>query len=93
MQFICYPKCTTCQKAKKWLDANGIAYEERHIKDDTASSCPSAPGTCCSTHLTSIWRFWINYGGTPQGGQKMLLNVLSIIANAAFLLDFTGDLP
>ena len=25
MQFICYPKCTTCQKAKKWLDANGVA--------------------------------------------------------------------
>ena len=34
MQFICYPKCTTCQKARKWLDANGIAYDERHIKDD-----------------------------------------------------------
>ena len=26
MKFICYPKCTTCQKAKKWLDTNGIAY-------------------------------------------------------------------
>ena len=34
MQFICYPKCTTCQKARKWLDANGTAYDERHIKDD-----------------------------------------------------------
>lgn len=34
MQFICYPKCTTCQKAKKWLDASGVAYDERHIKDD-----------------------------------------------------------
>ena len=34
MKFICYPKCTTCQKAKKWLDANGVAYDERHIKDD-----------------------------------------------------------
>jgi len=31
--FICYPKCTTCQKAKKWLDDNDIPYEERHIKD------------------------------------------------------------
>ena len=27
IKFICYPKCTTCQKAKKWLDDNGIAYE------------------------------------------------------------------
>jgi len=34
MQFICYPKCTTCQKAKKWLDANNIEYTERHIKDE-----------------------------------------------------------
>ena len=34
MIFICYPKCTTCQKAKKWLDANGVAYTERHIKND-----------------------------------------------------------
>ena len=31
--FLCYPKCTTCQKAKKWLDGNGVAYDERHIKD------------------------------------------------------------
>ena len=32
MLFLCYPKCTTCQKAKAWLDANGIAYEFRDIK-------------------------------------------------------------
>ena len=30
---ICYPKCTTCQKAKKWLDENKIEYAERHIVD------------------------------------------------------------
>lgn len=29
--FIEYPKCTTCQKAKKWLDEHGIQYEARHI--------------------------------------------------------------
>lgn len=32
LTFICYPKCTTCQKAKKWLDDNNIAYELRDIK-------------------------------------------------------------
>ncbi|MBE6829304.1 MAG: arsenate reductase family protein [Ruminococcaceae bacterium] len=31
--FVCYPKCTTCQKAKRWLQENGIAYEERNIKE------------------------------------------------------------
>jgi arsenate reductase len=32
IEFICYPKCTTCQKAKKWLDDNKIEYELRDIK-------------------------------------------------------------
>lgn len=32
MTFICYPKCTTCQKAKKWLDENQIAFNFRDIK-------------------------------------------------------------
>lgn len=31
--FICYPKCTTCQKAKKWLDERGIEYTLRDIKE------------------------------------------------------------
>ena len=34
MIFICYPKCTTCQKAKKWLDEHRIAYELRDIKTE-----------------------------------------------------------
>lgn len=34
MIFLCYPKCSTCQKAQKWLEANGIQCEIRHIKDD-----------------------------------------------------------
>ena len=32
LKFICYPKCTTCQKAQKWLDEGGIEYELRDIK-------------------------------------------------------------
>lgn len=32
MTFICYPKCTTCRKAQKWLDENGISYTFRDIK-------------------------------------------------------------
>ena len=31
MLFICYPKCSTCQKAKRWLDEHNIEYTERHI--------------------------------------------------------------
>ena len=34
LKFICYPKCTTCQKVKRWLDDNKIEYEFRDIKFD-----------------------------------------------------------
>lgn len=34
LNFICYPKCTTCQKARKWLDDHQIAYTLRDIKTD-----------------------------------------------------------
>lgn len=33
MQFIYYPKCTTCKKAKEWLDNHNVAYEVRDIKE------------------------------------------------------------
>ena len=38
MQFICYPKCTTCQKAKKWLEENSVSFEERHIKEENPTA-------------------------------------------------------
>ena len=34
MQLICYPQCSTCRKAKKWLETKGLAFEERHIRDN-----------------------------------------------------------
>ena len=34
MLFVYYPACSTCRKAKKWLDSHGISYEERHIKEE-----------------------------------------------------------
>ncbi len=34
MLFIEYPKCTTCQKARKWLEENGVDFDSRHIKDE-----------------------------------------------------------
>ena len=37
MTFICYPKCTTCQKAQKWLEEQGVAYTLRNIKEDKPS--------------------------------------------------------
>ena len=37
LQFICYPKCTTCQKAKRWLDEREVVYELRDIKLENPS--------------------------------------------------------
>lgn len=37
MLFICYPKCSTCQRAQKWLDENGVQYTLRDIKTDNPS--------------------------------------------------------
>ena len=34
MLFLCYPKCSTCQKAKAWLEERGISYDLRGIKQD-----------------------------------------------------------
>lgn len=37
MLFLEYPPCSTCKKAKSWLEANGISYEDRHIKENNPS--------------------------------------------------------
>ena len=37
MLFIHYPPCSTCQRARKWLDEHGVSYEPRHIKEENPS--------------------------------------------------------
>lgn len=36
--FVEYPKCSTCKKAKAWLDAHGVAYVDRHIVEDNPTA-------------------------------------------------------
>ena len=38
MLFLEYPKCSTCKKAKKWLDENGKEYEDRHIVENNPTA-------------------------------------------------------
>ena len=38
MLFVHYPKCTTCQKTKKWLDDRAVSYEARHIKEENPTA-------------------------------------------------------
>ena len=37
MLFLYYPPCSTCKKAKKWLDEHTLSYRERHIKEENPS--------------------------------------------------------
>ena len=37
MLFIHYPPCSTCQRARKWLDEHGVSYDPRHIKEENPS--------------------------------------------------------
>ena len=66
--FIEYPKCSTCKKAKAWLDAHGVAYADRHIVEDNpairragrlacekrtaAAPFSSTPAACCTASAT-----------------------------------------
>ena len=38
MLFVCYPRCSTCQKAQNWLDEQGVSYEVRHIKENNPTA-------------------------------------------------------
>lgn len=48
MLFLHYPSCSTCQKAKKWLDDHGVAYTARHIKDEKPTADELREWLACS---------------------------------------------
>lgn len=50
MLFICYPRCSTCQRAQSWLDERGISYVRRHIKEDS----PTAQELLCWKEISGI---------------------------------------
>lgn len=51
MLFVCYPKCSTCLKARKWLDERGISYELRDIKEQNPTEAEL--------------RTWVRMSGLP----------------------------
>ena len=65
LKFICYPKCTTCQKVRKWLDENNIEYEFRDIKIDKAGK----------------YQLSVDYRGTNTTGVKVSLYMKTISCN------------
>ena len=66
--FIEYPKCPTCQKAKKWLDEQGVSYKDRHIveQNPTEEELRTWLEAVSYTHLErtrlnrpDLWREWL----------------------------------
>ena len=56
--FLCYDKCSTCQKARKWLDEQGAAYTARPIKEQnpTAAELETRRTRMTGTTSPGIWR-------------------------------------
>ena len=54
IKFICYPRCTTCQRAKKWLDDNKVEYELRDIKLDNPTFDELKAGLEHEEYVTSL---------------------------------------
>ena len=62
MLFVCYPKCSTCKKAQKWLDESGAEYTLRDIKTDnpTAEETESLVGkkrSSAEAFLQYQWKY------------------------------------
>ena len=58
--FVEYPKCSTCRKAKKWLDEHGVSYTDRHIVEDNPTA-GELSAWCASSGLPA-WRFFNTSG-------------------------------
>ena len=89
--FVEYPKCSTCKKAKAWLDAHGIAYADRHIVEDS----PSAEELAAWQRLGGLpVRRFFNTSGTlyRERGVKALLDAGMTDEEAFALLAENGML-
>lgn len=89
--FVEYPKCSTCKKAKAWLDAHGVAYIDRHIVEDN----PSAEELAGWQRLSDLpVRRFFNTSGTlyRERGVKALLDAGMTDEEAFALLAENGML-
>lgn len=76
MILIWYPKCSTCQKAKKWLDEKKLSYETRHIVDQNPTE--------------EEWKSWL--AETPGIELKKLFNTSGLKYKALQLKDKLKDM-
>ena len=83
MIFLCYPKCSTCQKAQKWLDANGVSYELRNIKDDK----PTEAELCAWHNLSCLpLKKFFNTSGLLYKGMALKDKLPGMTDNEQYIL-------
>ena len=86
-----YPKCSTCRKAKAWLDAHGVSYEDRHIVEDNPTAAELAAWQAKSG--LPVRRFFNTSGALyRERGVKALLDAGMSDADAFALLAENGML-
>ena len=87
LKVYCYSRCTTCKKALKWLDDNGIAYELTDIKTDHPDE-----DTLRKYHATSglpLKRFW-NTSGIPYREMGLSKKLPSMREDEQYALRASG---
>lgn len=85
MTFLCYPKCTTCKKAEKWLEENQIAYTRRDIKTahptyDELAAWHQASGLPLKKFFNTsglLYQSMALKGKLPSMGEEQMLELLS----------------
>ena len=90
-QFLEYPKCSTCKKAKKWLDEHGVGYTDRHIVEEN----PTAEELAAWQELSGLpVRRFFNTSGMKyrELGIKAMLDAGMTDAEAHALLATDGML-
>ena len=81
MLFICYPKCSTCQKAKAWLEERGISYDLRDIKQNLFwAFCYNTIGIPIAAGL--LFAFGGPLLSPMNAGAAMSLSSVCVVGNA-----------
>ncbi|HIS68847.1 MAG TPA: arsenate reductase family protein [Candidatus Gallacutalibacter stercoravium] len=89
--FVEYPKCTTCQKARRWLEEHGVAFESRHIVEHTPTATEldawqAMSGLPLSRFFNTSGRSYRALGGKEALASKSREEQLALLADDGMLI-------
>ena len=90
-EFICYPKCSTCARARKWLDEHDIEYSERNIKEapptaDELRTVAQLAGVPVRKLFNTSGMLYREYGLKDKLGSMSDEEMLSLLASDGMLV-------